>query len=289
MPETTDRFTTVIDTAALEARLRSPECTVVDCRFDLFDAEAGRRAFHLAHITGARYAHLEEDLSAPAVQGGARHPLPEPDRLARLFSRWGITNRSQLIVYDDGGGAIAARLWWLARWLGHRRVAVLDGGWKKWLAENRPTAVDVPRSPGGQFEPAVQANMLVDAAAIEQIRTRPDWRLVDARARDRFLGLQEPIDRVAGHVPGAVNLPYTHNLDATGCLRPAIELRRAFEEVAGHVAEDHIVCMCGSGVTACHLLLAMEHAGLRGARLYAGSWSDWIGSGTRPVARGEPA
>ena len=289
MPETTNIYTTVIDTVALAACLARSDWTVVDCRFDLFDTEAGRRAYREAHIAGAQYAHLEEDLSAPAVPGGARHPLPEPERLAQLFSHWGITAGTQLVVYDNSGGAIAARLWWLARWLSHRRVAVLDGGWEKWLAEARPVSMDAPRLPGGHFATAVQTNMVVDAATIERLRTLQEWRLLDARARERFLGLQEPIDRIAGHVPGAVNLPYTRNLDGNGCLRSAAELKHAFENVTGDVASDHIACMCGSGVTACHLLLAMEHAGLHGARLYAGSWSEWISDGRRPVARGKTA
>jgi len=289
MPETTNIYTTVIDTAALAACLARSDWTVVDCRFDLFDTRAGPCAYREAHIAGARYAHLEEDLSAPAVPEGARHPLPEPGRLARTFSRWGITADTQLIVYDDCGGSIAARLWWLSRWLGHWRVAVLDGGWRKWLAEARPVSTDAPRSPGGHFAPAWQSNMVVDTATVERIRTLQEWRLLDARAPERFLGLQEPIDRIAGHVPGAVNLPYTCNLDDNGCLRSAAELRHAFEDVTRGVASDHITCMCGSGVTACHLLLAMEHAGLHGARLYAGSWSEWIEDGKRPVARGQTA
>lgn len=289
MPETTDIYTTVIDTSELAAHLASPDWAIVDCRFHLFDTGAGRRAYREAHIAGARYAHLEADLSAPAVPGGARHPLPEPGRLARIFSRWGITADTQLIVYDDCGGAIAARLWWLSRWLGHSRVAVLDGGWGKWLAEARPVSTDAPRSPSGHFAPAGQTDMVVNTATVERIRTLQEWRLLDARARERFLGLQEPIDRIAGHVPGAVNLPYTCTLDGHGCLRSVAELRDAFEDVTRGVASDHIACMCGSGVTACHLLLAMEHAGLHGARLYAGSWSEWIGDEKRPVAREQTA
>jgi len=289
VPETTKIFTTVIDTTELAACLASPDWAIVDCRFDLFDSGAGRRAFREAHIAGARYAHLEEDLSAPAVPRGARHPLPEPERLAGIFSRWGINANTQLIVYDDCGGAIAARLWWLSRWLGHGRVAVLDGGWGKWLAEARPVSTDEPRSPGSHFAPAGQTNMVVETDTVERIRTMQEWRLLDARARERFLGLQEPIDRIAGHVPGAVNLPYACNLDGNGCLKSAAELRHAFEDVTRGVASDHVTCMCGSGVTACHLLLAMEHAGLHGARLYAGSWSEWIKDGKRPVAREQTA
>jgi len=280
-------FITLIDSETLESHLNDPDWVVVDCRFSLTDPSDGRRAYLQAHIPGAVYAHLEEDLSGPVVPGKTgRHPLPDPGVLAATFSRWGIDTRVQVVAYDDAGGAMAAaRLWWLLRWLGHDAVAVLDGGWSHWIREGRPirsgNEVREPR----MFRPRMRPEYVVTAEEVARVRMDPAWRLLDVRAPMRFRGEQEPIDPVAGHIPGALNAPFAENLTIEGRFRSPQELRARFEALLGSVPPERVICYCGSGVTAAHTLLAMTHAGLQGARLYAGSWSEWITDPARPIER----
>jgi len=280
-------FTTLIDPETLQAHLDDPDWVVVDCRFSLSDPAYGRRAYQDAHIPGAVYAHLDEDLSGPIVPGRTgRHPLPDPDRLAQKLGAWGIDNRTQVVAYDDAGGAFAARLWWLLGWLGHDAVAVLDGGWSRWVREGRPVRSGIETRSPRTFVPRIRPERVVSADEVLQHLHDPAWRLLDARAPARYRGEQEPIDPVAGHIPGAVNAPFAENLTPDGTFRPSEQLRQRFEALLGDVPSERVVCYCGSGVTAAHNLLAMAHAGLPGARLYAGSWSEWITDPRRPVARG---
>ncbi len=280
-------FTTLIDPETLQAHLEASDWVVVDCRFSLSDPAYGRCAYRGAHIPGAVYAHLDEDLSGPIVPGQTgRHPLPDPDRLAQKLSAWGIDDRMQVVAYDDAGGAFAARLWWLLGWLGHDAVAVLDGGWLRWVREGRPVRSGIETRPSRRFVPRLRPERVVSADEVMQHLHDPAWRLLDARAPERYRGDQEPIDPVAGHIPGAVNAPFAENLTPEGTFRPPEQLRQRFEALLGDVPPDHVVCYCGSGVTAAHNLLAMVYAGLPGARLYAGSWSEWITDPRRPVARG---
>lgn len=280
-------YVTLIDPETLAAHLDDPAWVVVDCRFSLTDPTYGRRAYVQAHIPGAVYAHLEEDFSGPVVPGKTgRHPLPDPKALAATFSRLGIEAHLQVVAYDDAGGAMAAaRLWWLLRWLGHDAVAVLDGGWSRWVREGRPVCsgseVRVPRS----FKPQVRSEYVVTSEEVARVRTDPAWRLLDVRAPARFRGEEEPIDPVAGHIPGALNAPFAENLTVDGRFRSPQELRARFEALLGPVPPERVVCYCGSGVTAAHTLLAMSYAGLQGARLYAGSWSEWITDPARPIER----
>ena len=279
-------FDTLVETEVLAAHLQDPEWVLFDCRFALADVGAGERHYLESHIPGAHYLHLERDLSSPMTPDTGRHPLPDPRRLAERLAAAGVRDDTQIVAYDDAGGAYAARLWWLARWLGHRRVAVLNGGWQWWLKEQRVITAESAKSASGRLDARVDDQMWVSTAEIlELVRGRKRGLLIDARAAERYRGEQEPIDPVAGHVPGAVNLPYGANIAEDGRFRDAASLRRRFTQALGGTSAERAITMCGSGVTACHNLLAMEIAGLKGTRLYAGSWSEWIRDPARPVAR----
>jgi thiosulfate/3-mercaptopyruvate sulfurtransferase len=278
-------FTTLIGTDALASRLSDPGLVIVDCRFDLADTAWGERAYAAKHIPGAVYAHLDRDLSGPKTGRNGRHPLPDPGALARTFGSLGIGEETQVVAYDQDAGMYASRLWWELRWLGHTAVAVLDGGFAKWVDEGRPAAAGVETRPARSFVARPQEDMVATLAEVVAHRADKDWRLVDARAPERFRGENETIDNMAGHIPGAVNHFFRTNLDDRGTFRSPDELRARARQTLGSVPPDRIICYCGSGVTACHNLLAMEHAGIRGAKLYAGSWSEWSSDASRPTAR----
>ena len=279
------RYNTLIDVNTLHAHLNDPHWVVVDCRFNLMDAEAGRRAYRESHLPGARYAHLDEDLSSPITPTTGRHPLPDPGQLARKLGEWGIGPETQVVAYDDMGGMLAAaRLWWLVRWLGHERVAVLDGGFPAWQRAGLPLTAELPTAQPATF--TAQPNDRLWLTTAQVLALSPENVVLDARGAARFRGEMEPIDPVAGHIPGAVNLPTENNLTADGRFLPQAELRARFAAALGERPPTAVVHSCGSGVTACHNLLAMEAAGLRGSRLYAGSWSEWIRDPGRPVATG---
>ncbi|HEX5756000.1 MAG TPA: sulfurtransferase [Arenimonas sp.] len=280
-------WTTLVDADALHAALGSPTLRLVDCRHQLADPEAGLRAGREAHLPGAGHAHLDRelsDLSKPKSQG--RHPLPDAAAFCATLARLGITPESQVVAYDAGDGAMAAaRFWWLLRLLGHRCVAVLDGGIAAWQAAGYPVRSDAPSiAPGsyhGEFSTAAQ----VDLAAVQtRLGQAPGW-LLDARPPERFRGEVEPLDPVAGHIPGARNRPVAANL-RDGRFKPADELRAELQAQIGGYRPEDVVLSCGSGVTACHNLLAMEHAGLPGARVFPASWSGWVSDASRPIATG---
>jgi thiosulfate/3-mercaptopyruvate sulfurtransferase len=299
--------TPLIDCGALRERLDSAAATVIlDCRFDLAAPDSGYAAYRRAHVPGARYLHLDVDLAAPVSAHSGRHPLPSPDTLGRRFAALGIERSTQVVAYDDASGAFAARAWWLLRWLGFTRVAVLDGGFKAWVAHGGPVeSADGARTalPEAAADPATSARLgatevpvpvgradaVMSTSEVLAALQDPGRLLVDARAAERFAGTVEPLDPVAGHVPGAVNHPFSENLSAEGRFLPPDELRRRWLERLGDTSPERTILMCGSGVTACHNLLAMELAGLPGAKLYAGSWSEWIRDPRRPVATGEAA
>jgi thiosulfate/3-mercaptopyruvate sulfurtransferase len=279
-------YRTLVSVDALARHLDDPDWRVVDTRFSLADPEAGRQLYRQAHIPGAAYLHLDEDLSAPVTATSGRHPLPDPAAIEATLRDAGICDRTQVVAYDAAGGGIASRLWWMLRWLGHPRAAVLDGGFTAWQEAGHRVTAKPARPPYGDFtaRPDDAAQILLDV-----LRTglaRDELLLVDAREGPRFLGEAEPIDAVAGRIPGAVNLPWQANLSDDGLFLAGTSLRHLWEERLGRYGPGQAVCMCGSGVTACADLLAMEVAGLSGGRLYAGSWSEWIRDPTRPVATG---
>jgi thiosulfate/3-mercaptopyruvate sulfurtransferase len=280
-------YRTLITTEQLAASLEDPAFVIVDCRFLLTDVEWGRRVYLEAHIPGARYAHLDDQLSGPKTGTNGRHPLPDPDVLAEALGRLGIERGRQVAAYDQDTGMYASRLWWLLRWLGHDEAAVLDGGFAKWLAEGRPTRAGEEAARPARFTGTPRPDMTIAADGVEAVRSSRSWRLIDARAPERYRGETEPYDRVAGHIPGAMNRPLNDNLTAAGTFKPAADLRAEFASAAGGVSTDHVIAYCGSGVTASHHVLALELAGLHGARLYPGSWSEWSSDPSRPVATGE--
>ncbi len=282
-------YPTLIDCADLHNNLQRPSWVVFDCRFDLADAGRGSRDYAAAHLPGARYAHLEQVLSAPVSGTTGRHPLPNPGLLAAWLGSSGVNPATQVVVYDDSGGSMAVRLWWLLRWLGHTTVALLDGGWQAWSGAGYPISERVPEPRQGEFQARVQPEFVLTSEQILSTLGSGRWLLLDARTRERYRGEQEPIDAVAGHIPGAVSHPFQWNLDASGHFLPADELRRRYAAAIGGRDPRSVACLCGSGVTACHDLLAMEIAGFTGARLYAGSWSEWIRDPKRPIARGDTA
>jgi thiosulfate/3-mercaptopyruvate sulfurtransferase len=277
-------YRTLIDCHTLALHIHDPQWVVVDCRFALSDPAAGQRAYAAGHIDRARYAHLNDDLSAPITPQSGRHPLPDPQRLAAKFGEWGIDNTKQVIAYDDSFGAMASRLWWLLRWLGHDAVALLDGGLPRWTREGRPVTKDLPVVTPATFTPQVRDHMWVDANTVARAVKQDDWLVMDARAEERFNGEVEMLDPVAGHIPGAINLPFDDNLHVSGRFSSEQELHELYAGLIENVRPEQVIQMCGSGVTACHNILAMEHAGLPGAKLYAGSWSEWIRDPARPVA-----
>ncbi len=275
----------LISAAELAARLG--EVLVIDCSFDLGKPDEGRLDYSTGHVPGAVYAHLDEDLSAAKTGRNGRHPLPERAALAAEFASLGLTTGRPVVVYDRNGSMYAARAWWSLLWLGHAEVAVLDGGWEAWLASGGAVATGVSEPAphaGATFVAAAALVGTVDADALQARLGRVC--LIDARAPERFRGDVEPLDPVAGHIPGALNRLFKHNLGADGRFLPAAELRAAFEPLIGATPPAEVVHQCGSGVTACHNLLAMELAGLKGSTLYPGSWSEWCADPARPIARG---
>jgi thiosulfate/3-mercaptopyruvate sulfurtransferase len=279
-------YQALISAGQLRQIITQPDWVVVDCRFSLKDLSAGRRAFLAGHIPGAVYADLEKDLCGPIVPGTTgRHPLPEVPFFIQRLRALGINQTSQVVVYDDKSGAFAARLWWMLRWIGHKDVAVLDGGWQAWLDAGFPVNSEQVEPVAGNIAPDLQNWLVVTSDELVNRLGDDQIRILDARERVRYLGLEEPIDAIAGHIPGAESCPYLENLNPDGRFKTAAELRKLYMH-SGESTRETIV-YCGSGVTAAADLLALEIAGLGPARLYVGSWSEWITDPVRPLASGE--
>lgn len=277
-------MTLLVSTTELSRHLKDPQWHIFDCRFDLMDAAKGERLYREGHIPGAHYANLDTDLAGEKNGSNGRHPLPSPAAFVGFLARHGVAETAQIVAYDDVGGQFAARLWWLARWVGLKNVVLLDGGIGKWIADGHALSREVPVPRASALRG--QANPLMVVSA-DEVRARLNdpvaMALIDARAPERFRGEVEPIDKVAGHIPGAVNRFYKENLNADLTLKKAADLREAFAALQGNAHET--VHQCGSGVTACANIFAMEFAGLHNSKLYAGSWSEWISDPTRPIAR----
>jgi thiosulfate/3-mercaptopyruvate sulfurtransferase len=278
-------FSTLIDTASLSSHTSDPAWRTIDCRFKLDDEGWGLKEYRNAHIPGAAYAHLGTDLSGPTTGRNGRHPLPDPSTLARTLGRLGVTRGVQVVAYDQDSGMYASRLWWLLRWMGHEDVAVLDGGFAKWLAEARPTSAGDDQARPREFGGSPRMDMIADVNEVAGLVGRPNSLLLDARAPERYRGDIEPIDRVPGHIPGSVNYHFMRNVDERGTFRNMDALRHDLQQALGQTPVDRVVCYCGSGVTACQNLVALEHVGLHGARLYPGSWSEWSSDPSRPIER----
>jgi thiosulfate/3-mercaptopyruvate sulfurtransferase len=279
-------LTTLVSTEQLAALLDDPQCVVVDCRYDLANESWGVDQYRAAHVPGAVYADLGRDLSGRPDGRNGRHPLPGHDAIVTTFHRLGISDGSQVVAYDQNNGMFASRLWWMLRYMGHDATAVLDGGFAKWVAEGRPTrAGQETRTPGG-FTGRPRAEMRVTANQVWARLGDPSMTLVDARAPNRYEGREEPLDRVAGHIPGARNHFFQRNLAPDGTFLSTAQLRQQFSDLLGSTPPHQVTLYCGSGVTACHNLLAMEHAGMAGMKLFPGSWSEWSSDPDKPVATG---
>jgi len=277
---------TLIGAESLAEVLGDPRLRLFDCRFDLARPADGRERFLEAHLPGAVYADLNRDLSAPATATSGRHPLPSPAEFESRLRSWGVNADSLVVAYDDGNGMYAARLWWMMRWAGHDAVAVLDGGLRRWRQLDLPLTDELPQRAVGNFVARLRPALAVDAATVLRASGDAGVRILDARTPERYRGEVEPIDAVAGHVPGARNHPFGLSLADDGRFLPPAALREALSATLSGLPPERTVAMCGSGVTACHLLLALEHAGLSGARLYPGSWSEWSSDPARPVRTG---
>lgn len=279
-------FTTLIEAEELARHLEADDWVTVDCRFSLDDPNWGRRVYQEAHIPGVVYAHLDEDLCGPIVPGRTgRHPLPSIEHLSERFSRWGISENVQVVAYDDAGGSMAAaRLWWLLRWLGHDRAAVLNGGWSEWKRRGLPQRSGVEQREYKKFTPRPAADMTVTTGEILDAMGARNFILIDVRSPERYRGEVEPIDPVAGHIPGAISIPYQELLQG-GKLRPPEELRERFARQLDPAEVTQAVFYCGSGVTAALGVLAATHAGLGMPKLYPGSWSEWICDPQRPIEK----
>jgi thiosulfate/3-mercaptopyruvate sulfurtransferase len=274
-------YTTIIDADHLRDHFDDPGWVIVDCRYNLADRDAGRREYLESHIPGAIYADLHDDLSGPPATDSGRHPLPATEDMNRLFSRLGINHETQIVVYDNAAGSFAARLWWMLRYMGHEIVAVLNGGWQSWLQAGGPMVTGEEKNAAGNFRGHPMTGWLITVDKVLEAKL-----LVDSRDPARYRGETEPLDRVAGHIPGAINHFWKNNLDDRGMFKSPELLRETFLTFLGATESENAVFYCGSGVTACHNLLAGACARLPASKLYAGSWSEWCSDPARPVATG---
>jgi len=280
-------YQTIISVEDLNNNLSTQGWLIFDCRFLLKDPEGGLKKFNQGHIPGAQFADMDKDLASPMTITSGRHPLPDPNEFIKKLQFWGINNSSQIICYDDMSGAFAARMWWLLKWLGHNDVAVLDGGIDKWTASGLAVEKDVKQNAVGTFSGQANNDMWVDVEFVQKELEKNKINLLDARSGERFTAKDTKTDPVAGHVPGAMNFPFAENLSKQGVFLSADELQQRFALMVSNTENKEVINMCGSGVTACHNLLAMSIAGLPLTRLFVGSWSEWIKDKSRPVATGE--
>lgn len=277
-------YTTLISAADLKALINQPNVVIIDSRHVLSDLEKGRRDYQANHIPTAQFAHLDEDLSGEIIAGETgRHPFPSIEKITKNLSKWGIDEQVQVIVYDQGHGGIAARLWFMLKWLGHEKVAVLDGGWKNWETLGYPTDANIPEVTPKTFTPKPNADLLVDVQFMEQNIDNNELTYVDSRTSKRYRGEEEPIDPIAGHIPSALNAPWPENVGPDGLFLDKTTLAHRFLNLLKGQPKGPAIFYCGSGVTACHNLLALHHIGITTAKLFPGSWSEWIVDSEREV------
>lgn len=282
------KYSSIISADLLQQHLDDSRWRVVDCRFNLKEPDEGLSLYQMEHIPNAIYAHLDHDLSSPVTSTSGRHPLPDVEKFKQTLGRWGIDHNTQVVVYDDAAGSYAARLWWMLRWLGHDAVAVLDGGFGLWKQQSLPTTSVTPQIEPVIFTGKPDMTMVMDGNELEKSLKASAVCLIDVRDPKRYLGIEEPIDKVAGHVPGAINAPWKSNVDERGMYLSKAQLHDHFTKILRNAGDDKtIVVMCGSGVTACHSLVALDYIGVSDAKLYPGSWSEWITRPQRPVATTE--
>ena len=279
-------YQTIISVKELNENLNQEDWYIFDCRFLLKDPKGGLTKYNQGHIPGAQFADMDKDLSSVMTEHSGRHPLPNPNEFMEKLQHWGVSNSSQIICYDDMSGAFAARMWWLMKWLGHTNVAVLDGGIDKWIENNLPIETKVQNHSAGSFSGQPNNDMWVDINFIQEKLTQNKINLLDARSADRFTAKDTKTDPVAGHIPGAISFPFAENLSNKGVFQSPEKLQNRFAELFSD-DQAEVINMCGSGVTACHNLLAMSIAGLPMTRLFVGSWSEWIKEKSRPVATGD--
>ncbi len=281
-------YTSIISAENLKASLFAENLVIIDCRFSLSNTESGRIEYNKSHIPKSHYAHLDEDLSGEIIPGKTgRHPMPEKEHFVEMVSKWGIDNNTQVIAYDHSHGGIAARLWFLLKWLGHEKVAVLDGGWKAWNGLKYPVTNEVPKNQIKAFLSKNNDQLVVNAEFIKSIAKNNEWLVCDSRTADRYRGENETIDPIAGHIPGAVSVPFIENVDAAGNMLNKKELEQRFKEKLGDHPIEKTVFYCGSGVTACHNLLALNYIGMKEPKIYPGSWSEWITDKSREIEIGD--
>jgi thiosulfate/3-mercaptopyruvate sulfurtransferase len=280
------RYEDLISTQELFSILNGPDLVIIDCRFELAKPDQGFIDYKMAHIPSAYYAHLDQDLASPVTPETGRHPLPTAEHFSNLLASWQIDKYNQVVVYDAVGGSMAARLWFLLRYFGITSVAVLDGGYKKWVDEGYPVTDKIPEKSHKTASTLLTPNtsMIVTTAEMEKIYHSNEYKIIDARAPERYQGKTEPIDKVAGHIPGALNRFHGLNLNNQGVMKSPEELKKEFSELIASTPTDKVIVYCGSGVTSCHHLLALKRAGIVGVRLYAGSWSEWICDPNHPIA-----
>lgn len=279
-------YTTLIEAEQLFENYTHPKWVIVDCRFDLANPDWGFLDYQTAHIPGSVYAHLDYDLSGSKTSLNGRHPLPDPLEFCQRIGKLGISNDSQVIVLDTVGGSFCSRLWWMLRWLGHQAVAVLNGGLSAWKSHGYPVNSGIEMNPPAQFHGQPDSNCLVSTKEIRALISDSNYKLLDARTPARHRGEIEPYDILAGRIPGSMNRFHENNLLPDGRLKPAATLRSEFTQLLANTPPENVIVYCGSGVTACHHLLAMESAGIPGAKLYAGSWSEWIRDPNNPTEKG---
>ena len=280
-------YKTIISAKNLIKNLHNSDFKIFDCRCDIKDSAYGLDAYNDGHIPGAIFVDVDLDLASEKTSTSGRHPLPNPEIIAEKLSKWGVSDNTQAVIYDDAGGAFASRMWWILRWLGHENAAVLDGGMGSFLSLGQKLTAEHTEITSSQFNPRIHDNMHVVIEEVEKIQYQLDKVLIDARSTERYLGIKDPVDDIYGHVPGALSSPLGLNLDKNGFFRTSDELKLHFSKLLGEIRPENTVSMCGSGITACHNLLAMEIAGLSGARLYVGSWSEWITNPKRPIAKSD--